>query len=225
MKIFDGVKAVLFDLDGTLIETNIDFNLMRREVISFAEKYGIPASRLENLDILSMVEVICADISALEGYKKSETVRKEVLAILERIELAHSLNASPIPHAHELLKTLRNAGIKVGIITRNCRSAVAISLAKTGISGDVVLTRDDVRKTKPHPSHFLQALEILKVPPENAVIIGDHWMDIQGGKAAGIRTIGFLRPDRSSDFFSQEHPDLVIKSLGELTHHVFRSKE
>ena len=47
-------------------------------------------------------------------------------------------------------------------------------------------------------------------------MIGDHWMDIQAGRAAGTRTIGFLRPDRPEGFFDVCPPDVVIPDLGEL---------
>lgn len=224
VSLFEGIRAVLFDLDGTLIETNIDFGLMRREMLALAQRYGIPASQVEGLDILAMLETISAIVHERYGEDESVKARGEGLAILEEIELSHSAGAECVPGAQELVRLLREAGIKVGIVTRNSRSAVAVSLSKTGIRGDILLTRDDVPKTKPHPNHLLTALQMLGAAPQEAMIVGDHWMDVQAGKAAGIRTVGFLRMGHPSDFFSFEQPDFVIRDLRELIEQVRRLK-
>jgi len=214
--LFDGVRAVLFDMDGTLVETNIDFPLMRREVLALGGKYGVPDCDLEGLDILSAVDLIDARLRETSRDNEAVRARQEALEKLEQIELAHSEDAAPIEGAHDVLRALREVGLKTAIVTRNCRTAAQLSLEITGISADILLTRDDVRKTKPHPDHLFMALEMLEVPPSQAVTVGDHWMDVQGGKAAGTRTVGFLRPDRPDDFFDGEQPDLVIRRLAEL---------
>ncbi|MCX6377076.1 MAG: HAD family hydrolase [Armatimonadetes bacterium] len=222
--LFDGVRAVLFDMDGTLVETNIDFPLMRREVLALGGKYGIPDCDLEGLDILSAVDLIDA---RLRETSRDEAVkaRQEALEKLEQIELAHSEGSRPIDGAHDVLRALREVGLKTAIVTRNCRAAVELSLEITGIFADVLLTRDDVRKTKPHPEHLVMALDMLEVRPHQAVTVGDHWMDVQGGKAAGTRTVGFLRPDRPEDFFDREQPDFVIRGLAELLDPIARLKK
>lgn len=214
--LFDGVRAVLFDMDGTLVETNIDFPLMRREVLALGGKYGVPGRDLEGLDILSAVDLIAARLRETSRENEAVRARQEALEKLEQIELAHSEDASPIEGAHDVLRALREVGLKTAIVTRNCRVAVELALEMTRISADILLTRDDVRKTKPHPDHLFMALEMLEVHPSQALMVGDHWMDVQGGKAAGTRTVGFLRPDRPDDFFDREQPDLVIRSLAEL---------
>ncbi len=213
---FEGIRAVLFDMDGTLVETDIDFPLMKREMLVLGERQGIPASELQGLDILAVVNAIVDRLEAQGRADEAVRVREEAFRTLERIELAHSDAAYVIPRAIELLGAIRRAGIKIGIVTRNCRSAVQVSLDRTGVFYDVLLTRDDVRNTKPHPEHLLLALEALGVDPDEALMIGDHWMDVQGGRAAGTRTIGFLRPDRPEGFFDVCPPDLIIRGLGEL---------
>lgn len=214
--IFEGIRAVLFDMDGTLVETNIDFPLMRREVVATAEKHGVPAADVQSLDILAGIDLIVSRLTERGDVEEAAHARQEAFEKLEQIELVHSEDAHAISCAHEVLRALRDAGIKTAIVTRNCRTAVLISLELTGISADVLLTRDDVTKAKPHPEHLLRALELLGVRADEALTIGDHWMDIEGGKAAGTRTVGFLRPDRPHDFFDAHSPDLVIRDLAEL---------
>lgn len=220
--IFADIRAVLFDMDGTLVETNIDFPLMKREMLALGERHGIPASELQRLDILAVVDFVADRLRMQSKDREAERVRQEAFDILEQIELSPCSKAAPIPGAHRLLDALRCAGMKIGIVTRNCRSAVRLSSEQTGIAADVLLTRDDVPCTKPHPEHILSALRMLDTHPCEAVMVGDHWMDIQGGKAAGTRTVGFLRPGRPADFFDEVEPDLVIRDLAELLGHVER---
>jgi len=211
--LFTGVRAVLFDLDGTLVETNIDFALMRTDLIALARKHGIPEHEVAGLDLLAIVDYTT---DRLADGSSAEYVRAEAFRKLEEIELRQIDDAQEVPAAGELVRYLRGAGIGVGIVTRNCRRAVNIVLEKTGILPDVLLTRDDVRNAKPHPDHVLEALRILEVEPSEAVMVGDHWMDVRGGKAAGTRTVGLLRPDRPADFFAEHQPDLVVRGLAEL---------
>jgi len=223
---FEGIRAALFDLDGTLVETNIDFGLMKREMLALGEKHGIPACEMQGLDILSIVDFIVARLMESSRVDEAEQAKQEAFEKLEQIELAHCRDARPVSGAVALLDALREARIKIAIITRSCTSAVRLSTAGSGISWDVLLTRDDVSSAKPHPEHLLRALDMLGVRPEEAIMVGDHWMDVQGGKSAGTRTVGFLSaaadPD---DFFDRVKPDLVIRSLGELIEHVERLKK
>lgn len=214
--LFDGVRAVLFDMDGTLVETNIDFGLMKREVLSIAERYGVPQSEVVDLDILSVVDRTVSWLQEQLRPAEAEDAERLGRETLERIEAEFCAKALPIPHSLELLHSLQELGIGIGIVTRNCRRAVLMSIERTGVFSDVLLTRDDVPLTKPDPDHLLRALELLHVEPGNAITVGDHWMDVQAGHAAGTRTVGFLRPDRPSDFFDRVQPDLVIRDLGEL---------
>ena len=218
---FEGICAVLFDMDGTLVETDIDFPLMKREMLALGERHGIPTSELQGLDILAVVNAVVSRLPEDEGVR----VRREAFDALERIELARKDAASVIPGALDLLCALRDCGIRIGIVTRNCRAAVEASLDLTGVFYDVLLTRDDVVNTKPHPDHLLRALEMIDVRPHEALMVGDHWMDIQAGRAAGTRTIGLLRPDRPENFFDVCPPDLIIRNLGELLPCVERLKK
>ena len=214
--LFSDLDSALFDLDGTLVETNIDFQLMKSEMVDFAARHGIDADELLGLDILAIVEKTSAKLSANSGEKAAQAAKKEALDVLEKIELRHAASAQEVPPARELIAELRNRGIAVGIVTRNCRAASEESIARAGIHPDVLLCREDVERTKPSPDQLLTALEMLKVKPERSIMIGDHLMDVIAGKAAGMKTIGVLTPGRADDFFDKVDPDAVARNLGEI---------
>ena len=217
MSIFRGIRAVLFDMDGTLVETSIDFSLMKREMLRIAGEYGIPSHQLENLDIIGIIDAAYMELVSQSRLSDAETMHDEAYGILQEIELTACRNAVPIEGTFELLHAIRDAGMRICIVTRNSREAVGISIERTGVFYDILLTRDDVPDVKPHPDHLISALEPFGISPDEAVMVGDHWMDVVAGKAAGTRAVGFLRPDRDEDFFAPYCPDLVIHSLSELT--------
>ncbi|MHB1458240.1 MAG: HAD family hydrolase [Armatimonadota bacterium] len=217
MSIFCGIRAVLFDMDGTLVETSIDFSLMKREMLRIAEEYGIPSHQLANLDIIGIIDAAYRELVSQSRSSDAETMYDEAYGILQEIEISACRNAISVEGAIKLLHAIRDAGIKICIVTRNSREAVGISVERTGVFFDILLTRDDVPDVKPRPDHLISALEPFGIPPDEAVMVGDHWMDVVAGKAAGTRTVGFIRPDRPDDFFDPYCPDLVIHSLSELT--------
>lgn len=210
------VDAVLFDLDGTLVETNIDFALMRREMTALAVEAGVPADELQGLDILAALTRAVDFLKANGRCADAERVRVRGASILRRIELRHASETQEIAFARELLRDLRNRGIRTGIVTRNCRAASELSLRIAGLRADTMICREDTNNHKPHPQPILLALRRLQADPRNSIMVGDHIMDVQAGKAAGMKTIGFLREDRPRDFFANVAPDVIAHSLKEV---------
>ncbi|MDH7601776.1 MAG: HAD-IA family hydrolase [Armatimonadota bacterium] len=210
------MEALLFDLDGTLVETNIDFPLMKREVLRLASNAGLESANLKDLDILSIIEHAAQHLRASGSHELAEKFRSEANARLEEIEMRHAADAKEIPGAKQLIQTLRARGIRVGIVTRNCRKASELALRIVGIEPDVLISRDDCSSHKPSPDPIFRALEFLGVKPSAAAMVGDHLMDIQSGQNAGLTTVGFLREDRPENFFDQVRPNIVVRSLSEV---------
>lgn len=214
--ILDRVDTVLFDLDGTLVDTNIDFPLMKRRMLALASSYGIDTSGLADLDILAIVHSAAEMLDSEHRPDDARALHDECMSALEEIELHHAAETLEVPCARELLDGLRSRGVRIGIVTRNCRAASLMSLRRTGIEPDVLICREDAQRQKPHPEQLLKALLLLDGSAANSVMVGDHLMDVLSGKAAGVKTIGFLRDSRPDDFFVQVEPDLVVRSLSEV---------
>lgn len=212
------VDAVLFDLDGTLVETNIDFPLMKREMVALAINAGADLDDVRGLDILAVIDHTVDKLKSRDLHSEATTLHRRAMAILEEIELTHADAAREIPFAREIVTELKAHGIGVGIVTRSCRTASETSLRFAGIEPDVMLCREDTLHHKPHPEPLMVALNALCAKPEAAIMVGDHIMDIQGGKAAGLKTVGFLHNARPSDFFENVSPDFVARSLKEVLH-------
>lgn len=207
---FPGLRAVLFDLDGTLIHTRIDFGRMKAELLALTATAGIDAAPLRELDALALIEAAAPQTGDAEEFR----ARAEKLLI--DVELAGCEGAVEAPGAAATLTWLLAQGLRVGIITRNSPVAVAHLLREFPLPHEVLLTRADTPRVKPDPAHLWLALERLEVPPEASLMVGDHRMDVHGGHAAGTRTLGILTPDKADDYFAECAPDGVLRSLPEL---------
>lgn len=216
MPLIKAVDAVLFDLDGTLVETNIDFPLMKRRMLELAAAEGIDTEPLASLDILGIVDSACRTLVSWGLHENAEDFRMRAMDMLEEIELRHANDARQIPFARDIIACLTQNGIKTGIVTRNCRKASLISLEKAGIMPDILVCREDTSRHKPHPEPLLFALTALGARPERSIMVGDHLMDIEAGKAAGLKTIALLWDYRPADFFNDVKPDRLACNLQEV---------
>ena len=210
------VGAVLFDLDGTLVVTHIDFPAMRGAVIATVEAAGLPRAEYERLDMLTMVARAAETLRAQAGEAAAQRLVVAAEEVMVDAEMRALHGAGPTPYAAEVLTTLAERGVGIAIVTRNCRRATEAALALIGLSCPVILTRDDVTRFKPDPAHLFAATERLNVDPSTAVMVGDHLMDIQG--RARCRDAHRRRAHRrpASDYFDAEGPDLVANDLREL---------
>lgn len=225
-----GIGAALFDLDGTLIDTRIDFGLMRREVARIAEASGVHPPLESDLDIMAMVYEGHARLAGSAGAAEAAAFSLAALTRLEEIEVEQCADPAAVPGADELLRRMRRAGIGVGIVTRNSRSVAEKLLRQGGLEHDALLSRDDVPRTKPDPGHLLAALDALsdrlghgresrKLRPSEAVMVGDHWMDVLAGRRAGCVTVGLLR-GRDPGVFEQGRPDIITDGVADFLDHL-----
>ncbi len=158
--------CVLFDMDGTIYDSGIDFLAIR-------ERLGLPQNGMPILDQLRTV---------------SAETRARGLELLHSAEAEGAANGQLIPGTIELLAWLRGRGIRCALITNNSRRSVEAVLAKHPLSFDLILTRDD-GAAKPEPDLFLKALERLHVQPSHAVVVGDTHLDALAAHRAGIEEI------------------------------------
>ncbi|WP_306522844.1 HAD family hydrolase [Rheinheimera sp.] len=179
----------MFDLDGTLVDSKLDFSLL-------CQLLGWPAGTaiLEHLQTLAGAE------------------KQQALAIIEAFELAGAKNACWMPGASDLLQLLRQKAIPTAILTRNTRQATMLCATNLGLEVDLILTRDDC-PAKPKPDGLWQIAEQWQLPCAELLFIGDYLFDLQTAANAGMPSC-LYRSAQNSHFAAQA--DFVIDHFIEL---------
>ena len=212
---FEGIQAFVFDFDGTLAIPNIAFGLMRQQVDTIAKRYGVDPVPVKHLYILEMIETVRAQLSQT-GDACGEDFHREAHASILALEIDCARRGGMLPGALEVLQILRQQGFKLGVVTRNSASAVRTICSVIDTLCDVFLPREVVRFVKPHPEHLQRALEQLRVPAQQAVIVGDGPIDITAGKALGLKTVAVLTGGDRRESLLASQPDLILDSVADL---------
>lgn len=212
---FKKIRAIIFDFDGTLAFLNIDFLLMRREVFELVDEFEVNRDSVRETYLLEIIDEVYHFLME-RGPSIAETFYEKAYQILYQVEMDAASRGSLLPGVKELLISLRNKGLKIGIITRNCEEAVRRVFPEIDHYCDVFISRDSIRKAKPHPDHLNAVTERLGIYGEEAVMIGDHPLDIQAGKRVGMRTIGVLSGRTTKEEFEKAGADGILNNVTEL---------
>jgi len=170
------LQGIIFDLDGTLVDSGLNFALIRNDL-------GIPAGNpiLEFLNELPT------------GDEKTR-----LLQILRNHELAGADRATLMPGVIELLSELERRKLFTGILTRNSREATDRSLKRLGLEFSQVLTREDCPH-KPDPAGLLSICKSWGISPADVLYFGDFLFDLQAGQNAGMQTVLYA-PESLPDY-------------------------
>jgi phosphoglycolate phosphatase len=197
------IRAVVFDLDDTLVESKVDFSKFKRLVIQRIAAYGDDISFYSPNE--TIVKIVARFEERMRGRGLDEKEIRAMLAELDRImdgvELERVSETTAIDGAAELLSYLRKKGMRIGILTRGCEEYALTALRITGIEAlvDKVECRNSNSKAKPDPDSYLNLVRVLGVPKEETVFVGDHPIDAQCAKNAGVPFIAVRTGDVPDD--------------------------
>jgi HAD superfamily hydrolase (TIGR01509 family) len=215
------VNAVMFDLDGTLIDTvPIYYEII---AIVFA-KLGVPAVSRETLmEAMNDGEFDWSCVLPEDMKSRKVELTQKARGIVD--EIAPSMfhkQIKLIPGTDDLFKEIAIAGIKIGLVTSTPAQMMAVKmipLAKAGLEKQIeaIVTADDVRHKKPSAEPLIQCSQKLGVPLKECVYVGDTRVDIRAGKAAGMKTVGVLTGFDDYDALNNETPDAIIDGIAQLS--------
>lgn len=207
------LRAVLIDLDGTLVDSLNVYDKVFREVLK--KYYNIEISE-ESLDKNgSPPEVIYRRI--LSKYNLENNLQDIFNKLHE--ELKNHLDEIKINKGGiELLNYLKEKNIKIGLVTSSRKEIVELILDNLKIKNifDIIITGSDVKNQKPDPEPYILAIRSLKVLPDEALAIEDSIYGILSAKRAGINVIGVSTGINSKKELLKLYPYSVFKNLVEV---------
>jgi HAD superfamily hydrolase (TIGR01509 family) len=210
------VKAILFDLDGTIVDSRdayleaakTAFHAMGLEPPAMQTTLQIPKRLEQNLPI--------DDITHTNTARFLDVYLKAFYAITK-------VKTKPIPNIHVALENLQQKA-KLALITmRNVpKIAVAKELQQFGLAQyfTCILTTQGTHKPKPSPEAFIKALKVIDVQICDCLIVGDSVIDITAGKAAGAKTIAVLSGLYTKQELAKLNPDLILKNALQLPNYI-----
>ena len=214
------VKAVVFDLDGTLMDSKIDYEKMGNRIRELLASRGLPEP-LE--DRRKVYKVISGGAATLLEYglpeASLEATISEMEAIMNDIEL-EALDAMELkPYAREVVMELHGEGLGLGVATRSHREYTLRGLKRYDMLRFFhhVVARDDVPHPKPDPRHLLFTIRLLGVDPGDTLFIGDTTTDLQTADAAGVEFIGYWRDESWARRLMEGGCSRIVKDLREIT--------
>lgn len=202
------IDTVLFDLDGTLI----DSNRLILTVFKHVFETELPHVKLQDSDYLKFIGPTLNQ--SIINFVQDEKEISRLIDIYRKKNLElHDAYVKPYEGALELLIELKKRGIQTGIVSSKMHYLIERGLKITGLLPyiDVIIGMDDVVNHKPHPEPIHKALALFDDFDE-ALFVGDHPNDILAGKAAGVKTIGMNYSWNLEDL-KQTKADYYLDSL------------
>lgn len=187
---FKNLKAYIFDLDGTLFDTQLNFDLMREEM-----DFPKGASILEHLETITDTQYL-----------------KQCHQIIDKHEMHGANIATPMPNAIELLHKLKELNLPHAIVTRNSKGPTHHVLKRFNLDYIKTITREDF-EPKPDPASLNYLQSQWEIDSKHICYIGDYLHDLQAAANANMLAV-LYRNNKNKEF--EEQADISIKNFSEI---------
>lgn len=214
------VKAFIFDMDGVIIDSEplhfaVDLMILEQFGLNLDKEKLEQYVGMTNPEMWKLIK---------EEYGVANTVEEMIEAQLAR-KLTHldETELEPIRGIRELLLELRNNNISIGLASSSPRVFIEAVLTKFTIIDQFscIVSGEEVDRGKPAPDVYLEAARMLKVKPEDCVVLEDAKHGVKAAKRAGMRCIGYVNPNSGNQDLSEA--DFTVTSINEISlHHLLK---
>jgi len=212
------IKGVIFDLDGTLIDSLVAYRMAFNRSV---ERYNLkPIDIRELADFLNQFLSLEELLKNLYPSLNPEDIQEFMVEMKNEFIALSKDYITLKPHAREVLLSLKNQGMKIGIATGRMSRGDGKwrELKNLNIDSfvDTVVTAGET-KPKPDPASLIKCAEELDLSLDECVFVGDSRADVMAGKSAGVKIIAVPTGVASRDQLAEEMPDFMLDSLYQLT--------
>jgi phosphoglycolate phosphatase len=206
-------RGVVFDLDGTLIDSSGDIVMAVNHALEMTDRPRVQAATILGF-VGDGARLLCARAAGLaEEHPDVDQILERYLAYY----LEHPIDHTRwMPYARAVLDELKH--FQLAIATNKPRSTTDLVLGRLGVRSlfAVIATGDDPSGTKPSARPILEIAKQLGLEPGQLVMVGDGPQDVEAGRRAGCRTIGVLGGFLPAPRLRAAQPDVLVESLAEL---------
>jgi phosphoglycolate phosphatase-like HAD superfamily hydrolase len=215
------IEGIVFDLDGTLILSTIDFVQMRCQTFRRMREAGVPENVLK--EEKSIAANLLASSHYLRGRGSTEASRSmcnDVNSIMSDIEMINVGRTLAVPGTVEAIKALVKKGYPMAVLTRGSRRYTEQALTAAGLAGYFPhrVCRDDHRdeEAKPNPIALARAAGMIDLAKDRCLLVGDHPMDLECARSAGSFFVGVLSGATDSSGWSGLGEVIIIPDVSSL---------
>ncbi|WP_055105469.1 pyrophosphatase PpaX [Paenibacillus ihumii] len=204
------IDTVLFDLDGTIVDTN---ELIIASFQHVLDKHKQPRTREQIIPYMGMT--LEQQFQAFSGW---ENVAELVTDYRSFNTMHHDTMVKGFPHVDEVISTLKDRGIKLGIVTTKIKPSTMRVLELFGLLKymDTIVTVQDVTHPKPHPEPVLTAMRQLNADPKRTLMVGDSPADIKSAQAAGALSAAVAWSLKGAAELKKYNPDYILEDMLDL---------
>lgn len=207
-------KAVIFDMDGTILNTLED---LKNATNYSLRQFGMPERSLEEVRMFVGNGIRKLVERAVPAGTPKENIDQVFDVFLEYYEIHSADNTSPYPGILELVEKLKKSGIKTAVST-NKADVPAQELGREYFNGifDLIVGQQDGLKVKPAPDSVNKILSILDIQKKDAIYIGDSDVDVQTAKNSGLDFIGVSWGFRGREFLEKNGAKNIVDNANEI---------
>lgn len=207
-------KAVIFDMDGTILNTLED---LKNATNYSLRQFGMPERSLEEVRMFVGNGIRKLVERAVPSGTSEEKIAQVFDVFLEYYEIHSADNTSPYPGILELVEKLKKSGIKTAVST-NKADVPAQELGRKYFNGifDLIVGQQDGLKVKPAPDSVNKILSILDIQKKDAIYIGDSDVDVQTAKNSGLDFIGVSWGFRGREFLEKNGAKNIVDNANEI---------
>jgi pyrophosphatase PpaX len=219
---------ILFDLDGTLVDTT---DLILRSFRHAFDRHlpgRLPARDAIVATFGTSLPGVLTEMAAAEGHDAPERLAEEMLNTYREYQHQyHDTLIQPFPGVREMLSALEADGHRLGLVTSKMEGFARRGLRLVGLESfvEIAVFHDDTERHKPDPEPLLLAASRAGVKPQDVIYVGDSTHDVVAGRAAGMKTVAVLWGPFEPEVLAAVKPDFTIATPADLPPLVARLRQ
>lgn len=218
MEKFSNTKAILFDLDGTLFQTDPELSDAINLMLSDLKMPGLKKDNIKNFIGKGAKNLIEQSLRA--ALKKDPSLfLKKAEQLFEKHYLKIAANSQMYEGVEKTINYLKTQGIILGCVTNKPSIYTSDLMHKSGLNEymDIIVSGDTTEKKKPNPMPITYALNQIKIEPKDAIMVGDSCIDIEAGFAAGTFVITVPYGYQYEESIVSDKVDYALSNFSELS--------